>query len=245
MKQVQVPRSTAESEVTAMAFSAQYVEGLKALFEDIFVSLDTPILWCDNRAAAHLTSSPGEWRTKALVNRVMGVRSLIELNVLLVRFKATLDMQADVLTKFMGGKYYPANVNWLAACHCDNVPEGAGPVCAAAQRAADASQATSAPRTPTRSMESRQQWQLPQLQPQPEELDPCLSVRRPWRRHRSRGIVLGSSCPPFVSLYFVSEDAGFRARPAPAADATCNVKVFEGSARKQYMGSVITRVLPT
>ena len=104
VKQVQVPRSTAESEVTAMAFSAQYVEGLKALYEDIFVELDTPILWCDHRAAVHLTSSPGEWRTKALVNRVLGVRSLIELNVLIVKFKATLDMQADVLTKFMGGK---------------------------------------------------------------------------------------------------------------------------------------------
>ena len=56
VKQIQVPRSTAESEVTAMAFSAQYVEGLKALYEDIFVILDTPILWCDNRVA--VTSRP-------------------------------------------------------------------------------------------------------------------------------------------------------------------------------------------
>ena len=32
------------------------------------------------------------------------MRSLVELVVLLVRFKATLDMQADVLTKFMGGE---------------------------------------------------------------------------------------------------------------------------------------------
>ena len=67
-KQVQVPRSTAESEVTAMAYSAQYVEGLKALFENIHVQVGTPTLWCDNRAAAHLASSPGEWRAKALVN---------------------------------------------------------------------------------------------------------------------------------------------------------------------------------
>ena len=87
-----------------MAFTAQYVEGLKALFEDIDVALDVPILWCDNRAAVHLASSPGEWRTKALANRVLGVRSLVELNVLVVKFKATLDMQAGVLAKFMGGK---------------------------------------------------------------------------------------------------------------------------------------------
>ena len=102
-KQVQVPRSTAESEVTSMAYTAQYVEGLKALLEDMGVALDTPILWCDNRAAVHLTSSPGEWRTKALVIRVLGVRSLVELKVLLVKFKATLDMQAGVITKFVGG----------------------------------------------------------------------------------------------------------------------------------------------
>ena len=103
-KQIQAPRSTAEAEVTAMVFSAQCVEGLKAFFEDIYVSLDTPVLWCGNRAAVHLTSSPGEWRTKALVNRVLGVRSLVELGGLLVHFKATLGMQADVLTRFMGGK---------------------------------------------------------------------------------------------------------------------------------------------
>ena len=52
----------------------------------------------------HLTSSPGEWRTKALVNRVLGVRSLVELGALLVHFKATFDMQADVLAKLMDGK---------------------------------------------------------------------------------------------------------------------------------------------
>ena len=149
VKQIQVPRSTAESEVTAMAFSAQYVEGLKALYEDIFVILDTPILWCDNRAAVHLTASPGEWRTKALVNRCLGVRSLIELNVLIVRFKATLDMQADVLTKFMGGKAYPASVNWLVACHCDYMSQDAGPV-----RASPCVMTMPAPRT------RRDQWSL-------------------------------------------------------------------------------------
>ena len=40
------------------------------------------------------------------------MRSLVELKVLLVKFKATLDMQADVLAKFMGGKYCPANEIW-------------------------------------------------------------------------------------------------------------------------------------
>ena len=66
-----------------------------------------------------LASSPGEWRTQALVNRVLDVRSLVELKVLLAKSKATLDMHADVLTTFMGGKSYPASVNSWAAWHCD------------------------------------------------------------------------------------------------------------------------------
>ena len=119
-KQIQAPRSTAEAEVTAMAFSAQCVERLMALFEDSCVSLDTSILWCDNRATVHLTSSPGEWRTKALVNRVMGVRSLVELCVLLVRFKATLGMQADVLTKSMGRKILSRQREWVGCVPLGN-----------------------------------------------------------------------------------------------------------------------------
>ena len=43
-KQVQVPRPTAESEVTAMAFAGQDLEGLKALLESMGVPLNTPTL---------------------------------------------------------------------------------------------------------------------------------------------------------------------------------------------------------
>ena len=110
-----------------MAYTAQYVEGLKALFEDLGIALDTPILWCDNRAAVHLTSSPGEWRTKALVNRVLGVRSLVELKVLLVKFKATLDMQADVLTKFMGGKILSRQRDLVGCVPLDHAASAVGP----------------------------------------------------------------------------------------------------------------------
>ena len=39
-----------------------------------------------------------------LVNRILGVRSLIELGQLNLLFKPTLDMEADLLTKFMGAK---------------------------------------------------------------------------------------------------------------------------------------------
>ena len=103
-----------------MAFSAQYVEGLTAFFEGIYTPLDTPILWRDNHAAVHITSSPGGRRTKALVNRVLGVRSLVELAVLLVRSKATLGTQADVLTKFMGGKFLSRQRELVGCVPLDN-----------------------------------------------------------------------------------------------------------------------------
>ena len=62
------------------------------------------MLYCDNRAAVHLSSGSSEWRTKALVNRILGVKSLIDLGQLLLHFKPTLEMEADLLTKFMGNK---------------------------------------------------------------------------------------------------------------------------------------------
>ena len=103
-KQPQVPRSTAESECTAMAYAAQFLEGIECLFVDLQIDVGTPTLYCDNRAAVHLSAGSSEWRTKALVNRILGVCSLIELGQLSLQFKATLDMEADLLTKFMGAK---------------------------------------------------------------------------------------------------------------------------------------------
>ena len=87
-----------------MAYAAQMVEGLLCLFVSIGYDVGKPALYCDNRAAVHLSSGSSEWRTKALVNRIMGVKSLIELGVLDLSFKATADMEADALTKYMGAK---------------------------------------------------------------------------------------------------------------------------------------------
>ena len=103
-KQPQVPRSTAESECTAMAYASQYLEGIECLFNNIKIVVGTPVLYCGNRAVVHLSAGSSEWRTKALVNRILGVRSLIELGQLVLQFKPTLDMEADLLTKFMGSK---------------------------------------------------------------------------------------------------------------------------------------------
>ena len=77
------------------------MEGIQCLFVDIRVIVGTPVLYCDNRVAVHLSSGSS---AKALVNRILGVRSLIELGQLLLTFKPTLEMEADLLTKFMGNK---------------------------------------------------------------------------------------------------------------------------------------------
>ena len=106
-KQPQVPRSTAEAECTAMAYAAQYLEGIFCLFVDMRIPIGVPVLYCDNRAAVHLSSGSSEWRTKALVNRILGVKSLIDLGQLLLHFKPTLEMEAGLLTKFMGNKILP------------------------------------------------------------------------------------------------------------------------------------------
>ena len=103
-KQPQVPRITADSECTAMAYAAQCVEGVRRLFVDARVETGTPTLYCDNRAAVHLSSGSSEWRTKALVNRILGVKSLIELGQMIVLFRPTLEMEADLLTKYIGNK---------------------------------------------------------------------------------------------------------------------------------------------
>ena len=101
-KQPQVPRSTAESECTAMAYASQFLEGIDCLFVDLKIDVGTPWLYCDNRAAVHLSAGSSEWRTKALVNRILGVRSLIELGQLLLTFQPTLEMEAYLFSKYMG-----------------------------------------------------------------------------------------------------------------------------------------------
>ena len=87
-----------------MAYAAQLLEGLACLLHGLGVDIGKPALYCDNRAAARLSSGSSEWRAKALVNRIMGVKSLIELGILELFFKATADMEADALTKYMGAK---------------------------------------------------------------------------------------------------------------------------------------------
>ena len=88
----------------AMAHASQYLEGVACLLRTIRLSIGVPSLYCDNRATVHLTAGSSERRTKALVNKIMGVRSLIELGLANVTFAPTSDAQTDFLTKFTPAK---------------------------------------------------------------------------------------------------------------------------------------------
>ena len=72
-----------------MAYASQYLEGIECLFVDLGIQVGVPTLYCDNRAAVHVSSGSSEWRTKSVVNRILGVRSLIELGQLTLLFKPT------------------------------------------------------------------------------------------------------------------------------------------------------------
>ena len=106
-KQPLVARSTAESEVTAMAYTSQFLEGIACLYHTMGVPNGEPQLYCGNRVAVHLSTGSNEWRAKALANKVLGVRSLAELGFVGIKFMPTADMQADALTTLMGNKTLP------------------------------------------------------------------------------------------------------------------------------------------
>ena len=63
--------------------------------------LNRPELVCDNKAACHLSEGSQEWRTQALVNRILGLHNLVQLGKLVISYKPPAEMAADMLTKFM------------------------------------------------------------------------------------------------------------------------------------------------
>ena len=60
------------------------------------------MLYSDNRAVVHLTAGTSEWRTKALVNRGMGIKSLVNFGEMILESRPMAQMLGGCLTKFMG-----------------------------------------------------------------------------------------------------------------------------------------------
>ena len=101
-RQAQVARSTADSELTAVASSYTMAENVKALLESMGIAVPVVNLLCDNRAAIILaTGEGGSSKTKALLNRAHVVREAVSLGGLVIAYINTDEQKADVLTKFL------------------------------------------------------------------------------------------------------------------------------------------------
>ena len=69
-KQAQVPKSTADAEVTALSASLNIAENGKALLCSMRVPIEIINVMCDNKASIVLATGEGSWKTKSLANRV-------------------------------------------------------------------------------------------------------------------------------------------------------------------------------
>ena len=104
-------RSTADSEVQAVATTEILADYIKALRES--VCLPTPVLRmrCDNAAAIILSTGEGSWKTKSTANKVIAIRELVDAKMLMVDYIPTKDQCADSLTKFMKSGKEQARIN--------------------------------------------------------------------------------------------------------------------------------------
>ena len=101
IKQTQVPRSTAEAEITALALGGIVIEGFQALLEGMYTRIERVTLYGDNQASICLTVGQGSWRTRCLNNRANGLRCRIQSGELEVLYVRTGEQRADGLTKLL------------------------------------------------------------------------------------------------------------------------------------------------
>lgn len=103
-KQRCVALSTAEAEYTAITEAAKEAIHLKGLFEDLGVNQKTIIIWNDNQAALKLCQNPiVSNRSKHIDLKMHFIRDCIKDEVIGVKYKATEEMEADILTKSVTG----------------------------------------------------------------------------------------------------------------------------------------------
>ena len=107
-----------------MAYASQHLEGIASLYESMRVRIGAPELFSDNRAAVRLASGFSEWRTKARINRVMGVKNLMQLGLRTLAYTPTLEMQAGALKRFMPQKTLQAQRTFMGRIpHARNTHE--------------------------------------------------------------------------------------------------------------------------
>ncbi|XP_050231789.2 uncharacterized mitochondrial protein AtMg00810-like [Mercurialis annua] len=100
-KQQTVSRSSTEAEYRAMAHTAAEVTWLTFILKDLGVSLSqTPVLYCDNLSALHMTINPVfHARSKHIELDYHFVREKVALGLLVTKHVPTTYQIADALTK--------------------------------------------------------------------------------------------------------------------------------------------------
>uniref|UniRef100_A0A2N9IS10 Reverse transcriptase Ty1/copia-type domain-containing protein n=1 Tax=Fagus sylvatica TaxID=28930 RepID=A0A2N9IS10_FAGSY len=95
-----VSRSSTEAEYRQLAYTATEISWFRSLFKDLGISLNIPLIWCDNISSISLASNPVfHARTKHLEVDYHYVLDKVIRNELAVNYICTLDQVADIFTK--------------------------------------------------------------------------------------------------------------------------------------------------
>lgn len=99
-KQKSVSRSSTEAEYRAIANTTSELLWVRNLLQELGITVDTPVLWCDNIGATSLTVNPlHHSRMKHVQIDVHFVRDRVACKELNVRYLSSNDQIADILTK--------------------------------------------------------------------------------------------------------------------------------------------------
>lgn len=103
-KQSVVARSSAESEYRAMAHVTSEIVWVHNILREVGVEVQLPVsLWCDNRAAIHITNNPVfHERTKHIEVDCHFIREKVQQGLISAVHVRSADQLADVFTKSLG-----------------------------------------------------------------------------------------------------------------------------------------------
>ena len=104
IRQQTIAGSTAEAEVNALATGELVNGSLKATLETMGMAVRST-LYGDNQAANQISTGRGTWKTRALSQKVNGIKSRTSRGLLKLEYIETTLMRADGLTKHGGPQH--------------------------------------------------------------------------------------------------------------------------------------------
>ena len=94
-------RNSAEFEYRALMFATSEIIWIQSILQEIYLSSSSPpLLWCDNKSAAHLATSPVfHARTKHIEMDLHFTRDHILCKQLIIQYILSSEQVANILTK--------------------------------------------------------------------------------------------------------------------------------------------------